>query len=131
MVSVRLSSLGKGNSGGVQYLTSVFILRNISNRDFKFGCSHHDPVGVCGPLDNKTVMEGEEGLKGWMKKKLSDSGELTGEPTYSHFVFFGHTNALAKVSRKSDLLQKKLGEPALPMGGPGFDGMGSPVQVPQ
>jgi len=76
-------------------------------------------------------MEGEGGVKGWMTRKLSESGELTGEPTYSHFFFFGHTNKVAKVSKKSDLLDKKLGEPTLPMGGPGFDGMGSPVQVPQ
>ena len=59
------------------------------------------------------------------------SGELTGEPTYSTMMFFGHTNAVGKVMKQSEKFQKKLGEPALPMGGPAFDGMGNPVQVAQ
>lgn len=102
--------------------------------DFKWACSHHDFVTVCGPcspIPNKAVLDHEGGVKGWMEEKLTKSGELTGEPTYSKMMIFGNTNALGKVVKQSEKFQKKLGEPPLPMGGPSYDGMGHPVQIAQ
>ena len=66
-----------------------------------------------------------------MTARLTKSGELTGEPTYAKMMFFGHTNTIGKVVKQSDKFEKKLGSPALPMGGPAYDGMGAPVQVAQ
>lgn len=102
--------------------------------DYKYACSHHDAVKVCGPSGpavNKAVMEGEGGVKGHMTRMLTKSGELTGEPTYAHFFVFGHTNAVGKVSKNADNLNNKLGVPALPMGGPGYDADGAPTQPAQ
>ena len=102
--------------------------------NFKWACSHHDFVTVCGPcspIPNKTIFGHEGGVKGWMTARLTKSGELTGEPTYAKMMFFGHTNTIGKVVKQSDKFEKKLGSPALPMGGPAYDGMGAPVQVAQ
>lgn len=88
--------------------------------DFEHACSHHDPPTVCGPETNEAVMKGEGGVRGYMKRMLEKSGELTGEPIYGFFFGF-HANKVGKVARKEPGYAKKFGKiPELHQGGPGL-----------
>ena len=48
--------------------------------DFEYATGHHGPVGICGPIDDKDIMEGEGGIKGYTTRKLEASGELNNTP---------------------------------------------------
>lgn len=93
--------------------------------DFKYGCSHHDVLGACGPLDDSTIMESEGGLKGHMKRELEKSGELNAEPIAGSWFPWKYPNALYKVQAKEPGYVKAFGEPEeLRYGGPDFDAYG-------
>jgi len=99
--------------------------KEVMKWDFVYSCSHHDPPRVCGPIDNKEVMEGEGGLKGYMERVLKDSGELTGEPDPGQWWPWRSANKLYKVIQSEPSFVQKYGEPpVVPMGGPGYDEIG-------
>lgn len=90
--------------------------------DFKYACSHHDPVGICGPLDNDEIMNGEGGVKGHMKRMLEASGELNNTPIAGSWWPWVWPNLLHKVIAAEPGFVAKYGEPpVLRMGGPGYD----------
>jgi hypothetical protein len=93
--------------------------------DFEYGTGHHDPPGMCGPIDNTAVMKGEGGLKGHFKRKLKATGELTGEPVEGSWLGWRYPNAVAKWQVAEPGFVKKYGKvPVLRMGGPGYDAYG-------
>jgi len=93
--------------------------------DFQYGCSHHDPPGVCGPIDDPKIMDSEGGLRGDFHRKLDATGELTGEPVYGSWFPWKHANVIAKTQKKEPGFVKKYGKvPELRYGGPGYDANG-------
>ena len=93
--------------------------------DFEFACGHHDPQTVCGPINNSKIMEGEGGLKGYMTRDLTRSGELMNHPVPGSWLKWTYPNELCSVIQKEPGYVKKFGKPAVwPMGGPGYDAYG-------
>lgn len=93
--------------------------------NFAYATSHHDPVKVCGPIDNADIMHGEGGLKGHMQRSLERSGELTGEPVAGSWWPWQYQNQIYNAKKNEPIWVKKYGEPpVLPMGGPGYDACG-------
>ena len=93
--------------------------------DFAYGCGHHDVQGVCGPVENKEIMQGDGGLKGHMQRVLESSGELTGEADPGSWWPYRQANVIYKLTQNEDKFRKKYGEPpVLRFGGPGYDNAG-------
>lgn len=93
--------------------------------DFSYGCGHHDVPKICGPIDNETIMEGDGGLKGHMKRVLEESGELTGEAIPGSWWPWKKPNAVYKLMTNEPKFRKKYGEPpVLRFGGPGYNAEG-------
>ena len=90
--------------------------------DFHYGCGHHDVPGVCGPIDSAEIMEGAGGLKGHMKRVLTDSGELTAQAVPGSWWPWKSPNAIWKLTAKEPSFQKSYGPPpVLRLGGPNYD----------
>ena len=89
--------------------------------DFKYATSHHEPLGICGPISNKTIMDGKGGLKGHMMRELVKSGELYNNPQAGSCFSKTSSNALHNVLKAEQKFRKKFGplEPQR-LGGPKY-----------
>lgn len=97
--------------------------------DFKYGCSHHDVLYACGPLQDNEIIESEGGLKEHIKRELKNSGELNAQPDAGSWFPWKYSNALYKVMAKEPRYVKQFGEPPeLLYGGPGLDAFGRKIK---
>jgi hypothetical protein len=97
--------------------------------DFKYACGHHDVEGVCGPIDNDEIMQGEGGVKGHMKRVLEASGELNGTVDPGSWYPYRPSNAMYKTVQNEAKFIKKYGEPpVLRFGGPNYTAEGLPKE---
>lgn len=97
--------------------------------DFGFACSHHDPPGVCGPLDNGSIMNGKGGVKGHIVRELVKTGELAGEADAGSWFPWRCSNLVHRLEAKEAARKKLYGPfPPLPFGGPGYNEIGLKVE---
>jgi len=93
--------------------------------DFKYATSHHDSVGVCGPIEDDKIMHGKGGIKGYMIRKLEESGELSNQAIKGSWFPWRCKNKLYTVVSAEPYYRKRFGEPPeLPFGGPHYDARG-------
>ena len=93
--------------------------------DFEYSCSHHDGLGVCGPTGNQEIMNGDGGLKGFMTRELTKTGELTGEADPGSWFPWRSANTIYKLQQSEKKFIKMYGPPPPPaLGGPGYDEVG-------
>ena len=98
------------------HTTSLFL-----PRDFAYATGHHDPLGVCGPIQNKAIMEGEGGVRGHMKRELEKTGELNNTPVTGSWMHWRKKNGLQNAIDNEPSFLKKHGAPEpLHLGGPGY-----------
>ena len=89
--------------------------------DFRYATSHHEPLGICGPISDKAIMKGKGGLKGHMTRELTKSGELYNDPKAGSCLQKKRSNALYNVLKVEPNFRKKFGPPEPQrFGGPGF-----------
>ena len=89
--------------------------------DFEYVTGHHDPPGICGPIDNVIISKGEGGVKGHMTRQLEATGELNNTPVPASWYPWRYKNALQKVLDNEPKFVKKHGPPPeLHFGGPGY-----------
>ena len=89
--------------------------------DFEYGTSNHEPMGVCGPIENDSIMKGEGGIKGHMERELEKTGELNNTPIKSSWFHWRSKNGLQNALDKEAGYVKAWGPPEeLRFGGPNY-----------